>query len=151
MKNLFLGLILLIFSTAKSQSDDKNKLKKILTDIMQDTSFNTSLAQINGMPSVINYLYKTDEKQVINVDRAAITKEYANSDNGVSVKIRSFKHLKKTSSEIAKIKLIFSDGTKASLRATNFSKNSPWHLTFYLLNGKNLEKGGRVVILKGEI
>ena len=151
MRNIFIGLLLLSFSTTKSQLANKHTLNAILTDVMQDSSFINSLAQINGMPTLFNYMDGDDEKQEIRINRKSILKEYEKMDSGVSVKILSFKTQKKYAREIAYIKLVFSDGTKASLKATHFSKNTPWFLTNYFLNGKNLEKGGRrILILKSE-
>lgn len=152
MKPTLSILFLFTCTITNAQQEPTPAFKKILTGILQDSSFTRDISTINGIPATLTYQLKNKETDQIVLNTKYQTKQYIR-ENAVSpaITVTGFRYRKNQSHETARFILHFSDGTTARVHARCLSKNLGWYPAFYILNGRNLETRGKVVIIKGEI
>jgi hypothetical protein len=152
MKTTITLFICLGCTLLKAQTNQQDLLQNILADVLTDSSFSHDLCTINGIPTQLSYSYKSYNNQPLVIDRSRVTKEYTKEDGQAPITINLFRLQQKSSADLARLELLFPDGTKARMRAHRYArKGGRWFLTFYKLSGRNLESGSKTLILKGEI
>ncbi|MES2330499.1 MAG: hypothetical protein V4539_12900 [Bacteroidota bacterium] len=152
MRTYFVSLLLFVWTAVMSQTQNSDQLKKMVRDVLQDSSLSADLAKINGLPSRISYAFQNNEKGEIILETQFIQKEYYRNDKEpLLATILDYKYKIKKYQKFASFTLLLPDGSKASVRAELFSANLPWHPIFYHLRGRNLETGGKVRIIRAEI
>lgn len=149
-----IATILLLFPAflfAQATPGD-GQAKKIMTDVLEDSSFNSDIAKINGLPLRSALLFESVAQGTVELDQDAVRKQFLFSDNRtIEIILRSFRHKAKKTSETALLSFLLPDGTDVTVSAVRFSLNQRWRPTNYRLSGRNRETNSRVRIYRGEL
>lgn len=151
MKIFLVVTLLFISSLLYGQTADTH-LQRILSDVLQDSSLNTDIAKINGLPVKAVYRFRNEPAAELDLDGRFLNKQYVITGPGMpQIQVESYQLSPKKYSSTAKLSILLPDGTHLSFTAKRLSPNLRWYPAYYRLKGNNQKTGERVGIARGEI